>query len=60
MKDVVIIGGGIIGLCTAEKLASEGHKVIIIEKERIAQVPAMAMQRVSLFPKSCQWHLLPP
>lgn len=36
MKDVVIIGGGIIGLCAAEKLASEGHKVTIIEKERIA------------------------
>ena len=36
MKDVVIIGGGIIGLCAAEKLTSEGHKVTIIEKDRIA------------------------
>lgn len=36
MKDIIIIGGGIIGLCTAEKLISEGHKITIVEKSRIA------------------------
>ena len=36
MKDVIIIGGGIIGLCAAEKLASQGLKVTIVEKDRIA------------------------
>lgn len=36
MTDVIVIGGGIIGLCVAEKLINEGHKVSIIERERIA------------------------
>lgn len=36
MIDVVVIGGGVIGLCVAEKLASEGHRVLIVERERIA------------------------
>ncbi|MCP4433566.1 MAG: FAD-binding oxidoreductase [Gammaproteobacteria bacterium] len=36
MKDVIVIGGGIIGLCAAEKLVSQGHEVTIIEKDRIA------------------------
>ena len=31
-KNVVIIGGGIIGLCTAFYLQKEGHKVTIIDK----------------------------
>lgn len=31
-KDVVIIGGGIIGLCTAYFLQKEGHKVTVIDK----------------------------
>ena len=31
-KEVVIIGGGIIGLCTAYYLQKEGHKVIIVDK----------------------------
>jgi len=34
--DIAIIGGGIIGLCLAERLAVEGFSVTIIEKERIA------------------------
>lgn len=34
--DVVIIGGGIIGVCTALYLAQAGHDVTLIEKGRIA------------------------
>ncbi|WP_337994791.1 FAD-dependent oxidoreductase [Polaribacter ponticola] len=31
-KSVIIIGGGIIGLCTAYYLQKEGHKVTVIDK----------------------------
>lgn len=34
-KQVVIIGGGIIGLCSAYFLAKEGHKVIILDKSNM-------------------------
>jgi D-amino-acid dehydrogenase len=32
MKDITIIGGGIIGLCSAYYLQKEGYKVNIIER----------------------------
>jgi len=34
--DVVVIGGGVIGVCTALYLARAGQKVCLIEKGRIA------------------------
>ena len=34
--DVAVIGGGVIGLCVAERLAHEGFTVAIFEKDRIA------------------------
>ena len=35
-KDVVIIGGGVIGVCCAYYLAKQGRSVCILEKEKIA------------------------
>ena len=35
-KDVIIIGGGIIGLCSAYYLHKEGHQVTIIDKSDIS------------------------
>ncbi|MEP1520730.1 FAD-binding oxidoreductase [Ascidiaceihabitans sp.] len=34
--DVVVIGAGVIGVCTALFLAQDGHKVALLEKGRIA------------------------
>ena len=34
--DVIVIGGGIIGVMTAWELSKKGHKVILLEKGRIA------------------------
>lgn len=34
--DIVVIGGGVIGLCVAEKLASRGRSVTLIERQHIA------------------------
>ena len=36
-KEVIIIGGGIIGLCTAYYLQKDGHKVTVIDKSDISQ-----------------------
>ena len=35
-KSVVVVGGGIIGLCIAEKLSHEGLEVTLVEKEKVA------------------------
>ncbi len=35
-QDVIVIGGGIVGLTVAEKLQSQGHRVTLIEREKIA------------------------
>ncbi|MBX2885151.1 MAG: FAD-dependent oxidoreductase, partial [Granulosicoccus sp.] len=34
--DVVIVGGGIIGIATALQLASRGQQVVVLEKGRVA------------------------
>jgi glycine/D-amino acid oxidase-like deaminating enzyme len=34
--DVVVIGGGVIGVCTALYLARKGRRVVLLEKGRIA------------------------
>ncbi|MDC8002887.1 FAD-dependent oxidoreductase [Aureisphaera galaxeae] len=35
MKRVIVIGGGIIGLCSAYYLRKEGHEVIVIDKSKM-------------------------
>ena len=35
-KNIVIIGGGIIGLCSAYYLQKEGHQVIVIDKSNFS------------------------
>jgi len=34
-KEIIIIGGGIIGLCSAYYLQKEGHQVIVIDKSNM-------------------------
>jgi D-amino-acid dehydrogenase len=34
-KHVIVVGGGMIGLCTAHALQRDGHRVSIIERERL-------------------------
>lgn len=34
-KHVVVIGGGLVGLCVSHVLVREGHRVTIIEKDRL-------------------------
>ncbi|WP_291865727.1 FAD-dependent oxidoreductase [Maribacter sp.] len=36
-KNIIIIGGGIIGLCSAYYLQKEGHKVTVIDKSDISE-----------------------
>lgn len=71
MKNITVIGGGIIGLCTAEKLLSQGHKVTLIEREKIAAGASygnaagvaysevMPMASFSTIRKSLKWFLDP-
>ena len=33
--DVLIVGAGVIGLATAAKLATQGHSVILLDKEKL-------------------------
>ncbi len=35
-KSIIIIGGGIVGLCTAYYLQKEGHEVTVIDKSDIS------------------------
>ncbi|CAI8958555.1 glycine oxidase ThiO [Methylocaldum szegediense] len=42
MTDIIIIGGGIIGLMTARELVATGAKIIILEKEMIGRESSWA------------------
>ena len=35
MADVVVIGGGVVGTCTARALARQGRDVVLLERFRI-------------------------
>lgn len=47
--DVAIIGGGVIGSSVAHFLAERGHKVAIVEKQRIASEASKAVLVCSVF-----------
>lgn len=69
--DVAVIGGGIIGLCVAERLSAEGLAVTLIEKEQIAAGASagnaagfafsevMPMASVATLRKSLKWFFDP-
>jgi D-amino-acid dehydrogenase len=70
-SDVLIVGGGIIGLSTAVQLASQGVKVTVIEKDRVGygcsygnagwMTPcfALPLPMPGLFFKSLKWLMNP-
>mgnify|MGYP006338914563 len=41
-QDVIVIGAGIIGLATAERLLIQGAKVTIIERNKVGQESSWA------------------
>lgn len=41
-QDVIVIGGGIIGLATAERLLAQGAKVTILERNKVGQESSWA------------------
>ena len=43
-SSVIIIGGGIAGLSTALRLADEGHSVIVLSKNRLADTASFQAQ----------------
>ncbi len=70
-RNVVVIGGGIVGVCVARELQRDGHKVTLIEKGAIAQgcsyanagwiTPcfAMPLPQPGMLLKSLRWLLDP-
>lgn len=56
--DVAIIGGGVIGSSVAHFLAERGHKVAIIEKQRIASEASKAA--AGLLGVQAEWDAYDP
>ncbi len=52
-EDVLIIGGGIIGLACADRLAADGRRVRVLERQRCGQEASWAGAGI-LAP--CSWH----
>jgi len=51
--DVIVVGGGVIGLSVAYRLARHGQRVIVAERQRCGQEASWASAGV-LAP--CSWH----
>jgi succinate dehydrogenase/fumarate reductase flavoprotein subunit len=57
--DVLIIGGGIAGICAANKAAEEGVKVLLIDKSSAAwggQAPSAGGQFLTVPPDGVEWQ----
>ena len=37
VQDVIVVGGGIVGMLTARRLADEGHSVTLVERDRVGR-----------------------
>ncbi len=60
MKTVVVIGGGISGLATAALLATEGHRVTILEKQDVLGGRAYTFSEEGFrFDAGPSWYLMP-
>ncbi|MCG3137824.1 MAG: Glycine oxidase [Phycisphaerae bacterium] len=55
--DVLVVGGGVIGLSIADRLAGEGLRVVVVERDRCGQQASWASAGV-LTP--CSWHRTDP
>ena len=69
--DIIVIGGGIVGLAISEKLISEGRKVLLLEKKEIAAGASagnaggfafsdiMPLASPAILPKALKWFMDP-
>lgn len=52
-SDVIVIGGGVVGLCCAYRLAKAGLAVVVIERGRCGQEASWAAAGII---SPCSWH----
>jgi glycine oxidase len=50
LREVVVVGGGVIGLAVAEELARGGHQVVVLERDRVGETAAASAAAGMLAP----------